>query len=184
MEYEFNEEAETTAEEIIEKHHPHLIGLKIAYLFKQRPDHGEEETKPRKSPRHGKKVALAKARLVSKIYGELLRQDYKFIIEFDRELWDELTLAQQAALVDHELSHCGNDADGCYLKHHDLEEFRGVVERHGLWKSDIEDFAEAITKQKRQPRLPLNSEAAESGAFINERAKEPRRSRKAASAVN
>jgi predicted metallopeptidase len=185
MEYEFNEEAETTAEELVEKYHPHLTGLKIAYLFKQRPDSGDHEPlKPRKALRYGKKNTLAKARLVSKIYGELLRQDYKFIIEFDRELWDELSLEQQAALVDHELSPCGNDADGCYLKHHDLEEFRGVVERHGLWKSDIEAFAETLTKQKQQPRLPLDSDAAETGVFINSRAKEPKRSKKSAAAVN
>lgn len=148
MEYEWNEDAEMMADGMIKQVHPHLAGLKVAYLFKQRPDYGEADPNPKKAGRTGKKVTLAKARLVSKIYGELLAKDYKFIIEFDRDMWDRLTLDQQTALVDHELSHCGNDADGCYMKQHDLEEFRGVVERRGLWKSDIEDFAQSIEKQR------------------------------------
>jgi Putative phage metallopeptidase len=152
MEYEINEEAENIAEELIDQYHPHLVDLKIAYLFKHKPGDEEAETrKPRKAPREGKKLTLAKARLVSKVYNELLKKDYKFIIEFDRLYWDQLSIEQQTALVDHELSHCGNDADGCYLKHHDLEEFRGVVDRHGLWKDDIGAFAKTLAKQRHLP---------------------------------
>lgn len=76
-------------------------------------------------------------------YGELLSADYKFVLEFDREVWDQLTLDQQEALVDHELCHCGKDEKGCYMRQHDLEEFRQIVDRHGFWKDDVRLFAES-----------------------------------------
>ena len=151
MIYVFNEQASRIGDRLMQ-HHPHLIGLKIAYLFKQKPE-------PKMSTRlhlmrAGKKVVLGKACLVPKKYTELLAADYKFLLEFDEQRWDELSLEQQEALVDHELSHCGNDADGCYLKSHDVEEFRAVVQRHGLWKSDIEEFAAVLGKQR---ELPLDT---------------------------
>lgn len=166
MEYEVNQQAENIAAHLIKPHHPHLIGLKIAYLFKQKPE-GQAKPKKRKAakaPRAGKKVTLAKACLVPKKYGELLAKDYKFVIEFDHARWDELGLEQQEALVDHELCHCGSDADGVYLKHHDLEEFRAIVERHGMWKSDIEDFAESLSKQ---PGLPLGASDKDVGIGVS-----------------
>ena len=147
--YEWNKQGQIMGDELIKEVHTHLEGLKIAYLFKQTPDYDNPKRKIKpKYMRQGKKITLAKARLVGRIYEDLLAQNFKFIIEFDRDRWDMLTLPQQRALVDNELSHCGNDADGCYLKQHDLEEFRGVVERNGLWKSDIEAFAESIDKQR------------------------------------
>ena len=146
-EYERNERAEYLGTRQVESIHTHLKDLKIAYLFKQRTDHYVVPAKPKRL-RAGKKITLARTRLVSKIYEQLLQQDFKFIIEFDRDYWELLDSGQQEALVDHELSHCGNDAEGYYLKHHEIEEFRGVVERHGLWKSDIEAFAASIDKQR------------------------------------
>ena len=145
--YEWNESAETIGSGMIPQIHQHLERLKIAYLFKQRTDHEANPPKA-KQLRYGEKIILTKTRLVSKIYEALLEQGYKFIIEFDRDYWELLSLDQQRALVDHELSHCGNDVDGCYIKNHDIEEFRSVVERHGLWKSDIEAFAASLDKQR------------------------------------
>lgn len=148
MEYELNEQACFMGDDLVKTYHSRLNGIRIAYLFKQKPEPKTEKVqRVRKPLRQGKRVTLAKASLIPKKYTELLALDYKFVIEFDRERWDELTLPQQEALVDHELCHCGNDADGCYLRHHDLEEFREIVERHGFWKDDIRQFAESIEKQ-------------------------------------
>lgn len=147
MEYEFNEVAEDLAEDIIEKSHARLKGLKIAYLFKVRPVtyDAKGNFKPRKPKflRAGKKEVWAKAAKVTDKYMPLLKAQFRFVIEFDREVWDRITDAQRKALVDHELCHCGVDAEGCYMKMHDLEEFKEVVERHGYWKSDIERFMDA-----------------------------------------
>jgi hypothetical protein len=42
-------------------------------------------------------------------------------------------------------------ASSCLLGH-DVEEFRAVIERHGLWKADLRKFAETAI-QHRQPTL-------------------------------
>lgn len=145
MFYELNEAADAIAEDLIGAHHSRLKGIKIAYLFKSKaedPEEAQKKAAKAKPLRDGKKFSWAKASLVSDKWRALAEDDYKFVIEFDREVWDELSLEQQNALVDHELCHCGNDADGCYMRQHDLEEFREIVKRHGFWKDDVRLFAE------------------------------------------
>lgn len=146
MNYEWNPEAATLGADLISKHHPHLEKTKIAYLFKHGP-----EPKPGKTVRVGKRKTWAKAAMIPAKYEELLQANYKFVIEFDAHVWFQLTRDQQLALVDHELCHCGNDADGCYMKHHDVEEFRDVINRHGFWKDDVKLFAQACAPLFGQP---------------------------------
>lgn len=71
------------------------------------------------------------------------------------------------ALLDHELCHAAPSLDDETLdvkydergrpvwrvRKHNIEEFTEVVERHGLWKKDLERFAEAIAKKRRMPLL-------------------------------
>lgn len=87
--------------------------------------------------------------------------DADFVIALNQEAWDDvLTPEQQTALIDHELCHCElvHDDEGnpkrdekdrlvTRLRRHDIEEFREVVERHGLYKADLEAFAEAARKE-------------------------------------
>jgi len=64
--------------------------------------------------------------------------------------WEKLTTEQQEAVVDHELCHmlmC--DCAVPTLLPHDLQEFRGVVERHGLYLEDLRLMAGTM-----QPHLP------------------------------
>lgn len=154
-EYQFLDEAEKVAANAIENWHPHLRDVKIAHLAKIKagegtsvnPATGELIVKKKRgrkpSGRAGKKVTMAKTSLVSPKTLALAVENYKFIIEYDPVIWRSLTIEQQLALVDHELCHCGVDADGCYMKHHDLEEFRSIVTRHGFWKDDVKAFAES-----------------------------------------
>lgn len=136
VDYAWNEQAEAVAEKVIAAHHPRLERVRIAYLFARRP--------PRKKAlRPGKRAAMAKTSTVGQKHRVLMERGFVFLIEFDQAVWDGLTLEQQEALVDHELCHCGVDADGYYLKQHDLEEFREIVRRHGFWKDDVKQFAEA-----------------------------------------
>ena len=142
-EYQWNEAAELLATEIIALHHPRLERVKIAYLFKIKP----EALHPPKFPRplrNGRKLKLAKCARVSAKWQALMEEGYEFVIEFDAALWEGLDLDQRRALVDHELCHAGVDADGYYLRQHDVEEFRDVIQRHGFWKDDIKDFADAV----------------------------------------
>lgn len=141
MEYQWNETAKRMAEHLIEKYHTRLDRVKVAYLFKIKPV-SDKPAKPSKPLRDGKKITWAKAARVSPKWQALMDEDYQFVIEFDMQIWDRLTLEQQEALVDHELCHCGVDADGYYMRSHDLEEFREIVRRHGFWKDDVKQFAE------------------------------------------
>ncbi|SDU42295.1 putative metallopeptidase [Jiangella alkaliphila] len=64
--------------------------------------------------------------------------------------WELLNEKQRVALVDHELCHFevieDDEVDGgrrLATRGHDLEEFTAVVERHGLWRPEVEAFAGA-----------------------------------------
>ena len=122
--------------------HPHLVGVLIAHLLKITAP----PKKTGKPPRLGKKITMAKTSKVSPKVRAIASADFQFIIEYDSSVWDALTQEGKDALVDHELCHCGNDADGCYLKAHGLEEFPEIVDRHGLWKNDVQQFADQTEK--------------------------------------
>lgn len=145
--------AERIAKELIPQHHEHLTPCEIRYLF--------IDPIPRS---HGKST-MGRARKVSGLNAYLLAQpgldpeiahdrleggDFElFVIEFAETIWNELDDRQRHALVDHELSHCwaGEDHQGRYrlsMRGHDVEEFRTVIERHGIWKPDIEAFARTV----------------------------------------
>lgn len=137
--YMDNIDAESIAERLIPEFHPHLQGLKISHLFKL----ASAKKKKPKQPREGKKVVMAKASKVPDKMRAIGAVSY-FVIEYDELIWQDLTEEKRVALVDHELAHCGNDADGVYMKAHGLEEFGDIVLRHGLWKSDVKQFADAV----------------------------------------
>jgi hypothetical protein len=76
-----------------------------------------------------------------------------FVIEVAYDLWLGMTTAQKRALVDHELSHCRikysktTGEPSLYIAPHDLEEFNAIVERHGLWRDDVQKFLDAAHGQ-------------------------------------
>ena len=138
--YIVHEEAEQLAETLIPAYHPHLTGIKIAHLLKLMPI-PKQSKKPKKQPRQGRKITMAKTSKVSAKMQALAAQDFKFVIEYDSNIWESLDADKKRALVDHELCHAGNDADGTYLRQHSVEEFEEILLRHGLWKSDVQKFA-------------------------------------------
>lgn len=142
--------------------HEHLQAANIGYVFR------DDELR-----RRGKVVA-AEAILVERIlqseqrYARLVKWALlrilgatdlpDFIILIDRNIWDGFDLEQRLALVDHELSHCWYQTeddgetqkfrkDGSPLwaiRGHDVEEFCGVIQRNGLWNSELVEFARAV----------------------------------------
>lgn len=154
MSYEFNHEAEPVAFSLIERYHHHLRKIKIAYVFKGAEGPGKEPV-PAKS---GKNVVYAKAALVPEKYRLLASEDYEFIIEFTRSIWDRLSLSHQEALVDHELCHCRvSTEDGAsYMADHDVEEFRPILVRHGFWRESLRLFIESAQPLFDQPGLQMN----------------------------
>jgi hypothetical protein len=93
---------------------------------------------------------------------------YDFVVLLNFEAWTaaDFTDDQKRALLDHELCHGAlaldedgetqHDVEGHKVyrtRKHSIEEFVEVVERHGLWTSELERFAEAAVKKKRHPLL-------------------------------
>jgi len=132
-------DAERLAQPIIERHHPSLRGARILYCFTTA-----------KRTRNGRTV-YATAQKLSPV-DRFLTADTEdsdegadFLILIGAEEWESLDTAQKKALVDHELSHCVRDEEGnASIVGHDLEEFRAIVERHGLWSPDARAMADTM----------------------------------------
>lgn len=110
------------------------------------------------------KLVLGRCVLISGLQRELI--DYDYVIVLNKEFWEdpEFDREKKLALLDHELCHAARavDADGEKMRDtkerpvwrtrgHDVEEFEEIVTRHGVWKRDLERFAEAIAKRKKSP---------------------------------
>lgn len=142
-------------DEIIEAHHEHLKEAKIAIAWRF----------GWKANADGR-ITLGQAKKGSDLDRAL--HDHDFVILLNHEVWNQtsFTEAQMRALLDHELCHCAVaidtsgdpklDENGrtCYrIRKHDIEEFRDVVSRHGVWKEDIESFVNAAMEAKKRPLL-------------------------------
>lgn len=134
------------ATQIMGHHHLHLAGAPIVYVFRDPP-----------ATSHGRLV-LGKARRVTGLSAFLVAlaagqvddreisddvDDTFFVMEIALGPWSKATDEEREALVDHELSHFDIDPENGALRirGHDIEEFTGVVERHGLWSPDVRRFA-------------------------------------------
>lgn len=148
------DEVADIAKKLVKEFHPHLAGEPILYIF--RSEHAESNGK----------IEFAKAKRVSGLNAYLAnREDLEelngagdgpsekseappiLLIEVAYDVWTQLSPAQREALIDHELCHFGKDG----MKGHDVEEFRAVIDRHGLWRPEIEMFAQTIAQQKLFP---------------------------------
>lgn len=143
------DEAAEVGRELIEQYHRHLEDATIQYLF--------TSAKRTKAGR----VVLGTAARANPILKYFSSDKYgigaDFVLLFSLDEWFALNEAQRAALVDHELCHCSGEYDDnreqwtWSIRGHDVEEFAEVIERHGLWRRDLEQMASAID----QLRLPL-----------------------------
>lgn len=143
VEYTAAPEAEAIASQLIAKHHPHLKGERIVYVFRSQ------------AAVEGGKVVLGKARKISGLNAFLAAEEYDgpeeldthgapfFVIELAGDIWRSMPDKARRALIDHELCHCALKDDGTpKLLPHDVEEFAAVIERHGLWRNDVRAFTE------------------------------------------
>ncbi|CAN5951011.1 unnamed protein product [Sphagnum jensenii] len=115
-------------------------------------------------------IVLGKCIKVGDLYREYA--DYDFIITLNKEFWEDaaVTKEQRVALIDHECCHAAPtyngetgehevDERGRYLfrlRCHDLEEFHEVVERNGIWKRDIERFAQVLSDKRKAPMFAVS----------------------------
>lgn len=111
-------------------------------------------------------LVLGKCVKVSELNQEF--SGYDFIVVLNREIWDDplFTRAKKLALLDHELCHAmpAEDQEGeqkadergrllWRTRKHDIEEFQDVITRHGCYKRDLEQFAEALQRKRQTPLL-------------------------------
>jgi len=136
-----NDEAAQIAADLIPKFHTRLTGAKISHLLNVKNPPKKAATK---QPRQGKKVTIAKCSKVSAKTQALVGDDIHFVIEYNSLIWDAMDFRQKTAVVDHELGHAGNDADGFYMVNHDIEDFGYMIDRYGFWKKDLEAFGKVV----------------------------------------
>jgi hypothetical protein len=141
--------------EVLEKmmvHHPDLAGASIALAWRENLQ----------SDKDGH-LLLGKCVKASDLQRELA--EYDFVILLNRDMWqDGFSEEQRCALMDHELCHAtvARDKDNVAkrdergrivwrTRKHDIEEFQSVVERHGCYKSDLDQFARELFKHRATP---------------------------------
>lgn len=138
-------EVEEIARQLIGKYHTHLAEARILYLFREGKWSSQDRTT------WGKAVKVSDRDRY--IHG------YDFLVIINEEVWHELDEPAREALVDHELSHCGQKENGTWcVWGHDLEDFAAVVRRHGLWNENVRRYLKAAERRKdnedpKQPRL-------------------------------
>jgi hypothetical protein len=151
------------AREIIARHHPHLLDIRIEYVF------GDA------APEANGRVTLGKAMRISGVNAELARledgsededdEDAFFCIVMYDDVWPNLNDCRRTALLDHGLCHCKVKISKTgvlklYIAPHDLEEFTEIVERHGLWSKDVQKIAAAIKQaQLSFPHMTIDTPA-------------------------
>lgn len=111
--------------------HRHLVNARIEWLFRKAIKRQGEVI--------GAKMGTAGARLN-------FLQGADFVCEVNWEQWRGLSSEARVALIDHELCHCGVDQETSkyLLIPHDVEEFRAIVQRHGLWNTGLQALEGAM----------------------------------------
>ena len=131
------------ADDLIRQHHQSLLDARIGILFRD------------VAPVSNGKVTWGKASKVDAKWQPLLKRELDFIIWLAYDVWRTvLDHKQRVALLDHELCHCTMEDGEPKMRAHDIEEFSEIVERHGLWRNDLEQMYEAM----QQSRFPFNYE--------------------------
>lgn len=146
MNYTLAPDVRDIAQDLIVNYHQHLMNVRVEYLFMD------------KTPVSKGKATWGRMRKVTGLSAFLANLTQKgpdyvegdepsefnepfFVMEISAEIWSQLNEKQRRALVDHELSHAWVDEDGeLVTMGHDIEEFAGVIKRHGLWRPDLEMF--------------------------------------------
>lgn len=145
--------------ELIGSFHPHLADARIALAW-HRGWKADQDGRCR----------LGQCRKASDLDRTL--HGYDFVILLHAELVTEIGGARMRALLDHELCHAAVSVDEngeekldengrpCWrIRKHDMEEFAEIVQRHGLWKKDVEDFAATCARARRAPLLASQPES-------------------------
>jgi hypothetical protein len=141
---------------LVERHHDHLVNSEIRVAMFTGWQADEDG-----------RLTLGRCKIVSELDRKL--HGAHVVIVLNADAWEHFSEPQRLALLDHELCHAevklDKDLEPMELedetpklrsRKHDIEEFRAVIERHGIWKDDLQSFAEAVLEA--QGRLPFSEE--------------------------
>jgi hypothetical protein len=140
--------------DLVARCHPHLAEARIAIAWNTAWKADADDH-----------LRLGQAKKAADLERDMHRFD--LVILLNRQAWDEFDGRMREALLDHELSHFAVSQDNetgedkrdergrlCYrIRRHDVEEFTDIVERHGVWKRDLETFVRAAAEAKKTPLL-------------------------------
>lgn len=121
------------------------------------------------------RIKLGQCIKVSDLHREFA--DYDFIITLNRDFWEDtvVTDAQRSALLDHEMMHAAPSYNGESGEHevdergrflfrvrgHDFEDFNDIIQRHGIWKRDLQRLAELLREKRKAPMFAVDPAAGQ-----------------------
>lgn len=126
---------------------PRAIGSVLVRALHDELKNANIEFVFRKKMNDHERVKLATA---SKVGGKMnFFTDIDLLVEVNHEQWKFLSDERKIALIDHELCHFALNVDdegsqSYALLSHDVEEFSSIVNRWGLWQTDLQRFGRAI----------------------------------------
>lgn len=118
------------AQELVKEHHPDLSDARIGILFR------ETVAYSRGNPVLGH---AQKTPEMLKVY-----LDFDFIIWIAADAYADMDEKRRKALIDHELCHCKIIEGTATMVGHDVEEFEAIINRHGLWSTNLVRIANSI----------------------------------------
>lgn len=140
------------AQEIIDDHHPHLIGKPIRYAIKTA------------SAKDGAKPSIGAVHKIAGLGSYLAGENRTFfVVEIHGDAFANLSDRQQRRALDEQLCKLGvSDKGKMFIKHYDVQGFIHIAARYGLEDgSDELQFVKAAVKGTGgQMQLPLEGEAA------------------------
>lgn len=145
-------------ESMLEAHHPHLADAKfaIAWRYGWKPDVDG-------------RVKMVSVKKGSDLDHEL--HGYDFVVLVNHELWNSsgFDASQCEALMDHALCRCevSRDRNGepqsdetgrtvYRLRRPDIEEFKEIIARHGMYTTALTEFAQTVIKKAEESRPLLD----------------------------
>lgn len=133
------------ADDLIKKHHPHLVNVPIEYVFRSKHKKKGGAEVWGTASKVGGRNAWLKTPLEER---SLLAKEF-FVLEIAQDIWVKLDESRQVALVDHELTHMDVDIDSgkLVLVPHDVEDFSIILRRHGLYREEVRSFVTAGAEQ-------------------------------------
>ncbi len=132
------------AARMIDEAHSGIAEAKIKYLFRT----GKWEQRGRTIYGTAKKASMKEKFLTG----------FDFFITLNRDAWTIQKLEIKRAILDHELEHCCKDEDKdgnpkFYTQPHVVEDFPGIISRHGLWSTGLQRLVAAKKEYDEQLSL-------------------------------